>query len=174
MSFQNPVHNKHQSSTSMVLLKYLALAFLVALPAQTNAAARCLNSDTFRKEVDGVPRSCVWIRFLESRRVEHCVDPEVLNECPQTCGQCCDNDRTYKFMTSFDKTVNCKWISKNAKKIEIRRATWCGLTFKNDVNVRDGRYCLQLKRSFNASLFFVSILNNVSSLMWLLFSLFSS
>lgn len=153
-----------------MLLKYSALALLAALPAQTNAAARCLNSDTFRKEVDGVPRSCVWIRFLESRRVEHCVDPKVLKECPQTCGACCDDDRTYKFINNFDVTVNCKWISKNAKKIEIRRATWCGLTFENDVNVRDGRCCVQLKGSFIAFLFFVSILNNMSSLMCLLFS----
>jgi len=134
-----------------MLLKYSALALFAALPAQTNAAA-CLNSDTFKKEVNGVPRSCVWIRFMESRRVEHCVDPEVLNACPQSCGSCCDDDPTFEFANNFDVDVDCAWISKNSKRIDVRRETWCGLTFENDVNVRDGKCCVQLKGSFNGFL----------------------
>jgi len=130
----------------MMMLKSYILAILAILPSLTYAAP-CRNSRTFRKFISGDYRSCSWIRFNEKRRVKHCVDPDVLDACPQTCGTCCDDDPTFQFDNFFDVMVDCNWIVKNLKKVDKRRDTWCqfdvdGDNFENDVNVRDGKCCL--------------------------------
>ena len=50
----------------------------------------CLNSRTFEKYFDGKQRSCQKIRLNADRRNRACRLPEFNNNCPQTCGKCCE------------------------------------------------------------------------------------
>lgn len=121
-----------------------SLIVLLVLPRGIDCQA-CLNSETYRKEIFGVedqvvaPRSCSWIRFKEARRTVQCQDPDVVQNCPQTCGVCCDDDPSYIFDTNFDLKVSCSWIVRNPGRIDKRRSTYCEIPeiFENDVNIRD-------------------------------------
>jgi hypothetical protein len=120
------------------------LIALGVLPKSIHSAP-CLNSETFRKEIYGIedgftaPRSCHWIRFKEDRRQLQCQDPDVMQNCPQVCGTCCDDDPGYVFVNNNDVRVSCSYIAKNPKRIIPRRRAYCERPeiFENDVNIRD-------------------------------------
>lgn len=123
--------------------KSALLSFVLTFGNVSNVRSQCYNSDTYRKYIEGDFRSCVWIRFEETRRLQYCTDPEVIQACRQTCGYCCDNDPNYTFRNKLnpDKLRGCEWITKKEERIERRRELYCtigdGITFENDVNIRD-------------------------------------
>ena len=125
------------------------------LPFALTEDIPCLNSESFRKEIeeDGVTkkRSCHWFRFKEERRQMYCQDEDVFENCPQVCGACCDDDPDYLFTNNRDVRVSCTWITNSPKRLKFRRIEFCEIPeiFENDVNIRDAcpfscDYCLSL------------------------------
>ena len=70
----------------------------------------CLNNPDFEISLG---RGCQWIRNKEERRVEICESDDVVREeCPQTCGLCCENDPDYEFFADNGDVKDCEWIEK--------------------------------------------------------------
>ena len=63
----------------------------------------CYNDNNFTVG----DKTCRWIgKANETIRQEHCVQNEVKTHCPQACGSCCKDDRTF----AFNFTKNCNWL----------------------------------------------------------------
>ena len=65
----------------------------------------CLNSPTFRIDYEEDDRiktlTCISIRWKLSRREALCPLPEVNEECPHTCGRCCEVSFLIKYFFIF-------------------------------------------------------------------------
>jgi hypothetical protein len=87
----------------------------------------CLNSRAFRHENDDM-KTCSWI--ADNDRTSLCsTSMEVREQCPQTCGICCQDDPDFKFKETqlllVEKKVDCKWIAK----FKTRLSTYCNESF---------------------------------------------
>jgi len=81
----------------------------------------CLNSDTFRYNGND-KKDCQWIRNEEDRRVKICSKSiEAHDNCPQSCGLCCEDDASYTFETDNSGMQDCDWLSKKT----VRQETYC-------------------------------------------------
>jgi len=89
-------------------------------PSIVPSAGPCLNNRNYRYKLKA-KKTCGWIQLTETRRETHCMHIEVHQNCPQTCGVCCDDDPDYNFSTSNGPSRDCAWIAK----IQNRRDTWC-------------------------------------------------
>ncbi len=76
--------------------------------------------------------NCRRIRRNEKRRVTLCLEDEVRENCPQTCGICCENQPLYKFETNYDPDKDCDWLARR----EIRKSLYCG-NFSNKRRVKE-------------------------------------
>ena len=94
------------------------------------ATATCLNSLTY--DYDGQGHGCQWIRNKEDRRISLCQESEVREECPQTCGICCENNPDYEFQNNLGEMKSCKWLGKK----EARQDKYCD-TYNNKNMVKD-------------------------------------
>jgi len=56
----------------------------------TPRAAACLNSQTFSYYFDNLQRQCKDVRLKEDRRNAMCQIEVVRENCPQSCGECCE------------------------------------------------------------------------------------
>lgn len=107
----------------------LSIAFLLvySIEAQEN----CINDYQFR-QFDQQKRSCSWLRNVETRRQKNCLDTDVMKNCPQTCGECCENDLKYTIETDTGEIKTCEWIGKKLK----RKKKYCN-KFKSKMQVRN-------------------------------------
>ena len=74
--------------------------------------------------------TCKWIRNKEFRRQSYCRIGDTTVQCPQTCGICCEDDRTYSIDKKGLKT--CHWVSQTGSRIN----TFCP-KFRNGRLVKD-------------------------------------
>mmetsp|Transcript_22282 Transcript_22282/g.27315 ORF Transcript_22282/g.27315 Transcript_22282/m.27315 type:complete len:134 (+) Transcript_22282:1147-1548(+) len=83
----------------------------------TTFASTCQNNNEWYWF--GAPKvTCRWIRNKELRRNDFCNRNEVVKEeCPQSCGVCCEDDDTYSISKS-DSGKNCEWIGLLPSRIE--------------------------------------------------------
>ena len=81
----------------------LAIAFLLTLAIE--AQENCINNYTFQ-QYGKQKRSCSWIRASETRRRKNCLDIDVMNNCPQSCGACCEDDAMYTLTASNGEQCN--------------------------------------------------------------------
>jgi len=56
----------------------------------TPRASACLNSRTFSYFYENKQRQCANVRLKEGRRQEMCQFEDVRENCPQSCGICCE------------------------------------------------------------------------------------
>lgn len=114
------------------------LALTLALVPFSAAVDNCLNSESFRVEIDSKQRSCKWIRFKEERRVALCPDPAVDAACKHTCGSCCEDVVGYTFTRQNGMEATCDWLAEAGK--EVRKTKYCSDTKSafNGRTVRDG------------------------------------
>ena len=116
-------------SLSLIMVAFNKVALLLSLlPGVTSQV--CQNDPDFEypSTVDpGNPlMSCKKIRNKEDRRQAMCTIKAVNDACPQSCGVCCVDDITYVFKLKGNQNiVDCDWITKNDKKIDIRRGKYC-------------------------------------------------
>ena len=88
-----------------------------------------MNSPDY--DYDGKDHGCQWIRNKEDR-ISLCQESEVREECPQTCGICCENNPEYKFQNKLGEMKSCKWLGKN----QDRQDYYCD-TYNNKNMVKD-------------------------------------
>eukprot|EP00979_Chaetoceros_neogracilis_P011256 scaffold2727_cov275-Chaetoceros_neogracile.AAC.27 len=62
----------------------------------------CKNKEYVTKEGN----DCRWIGQEEVRRQQYCLDSNVVENCPQVCGKCCEDDAEF----TFTFTKNCSWL----------------------------------------------------------------
>ena len=100
--------------------------------AHTNES--CYNIDSYRYNGDE-KKSCKWIRYTEVRRSTLCQYDEVKQNCPITCGECCEDNHQYTFIVGTEivgaETVKCDWLS------SATIVQYCG-KWKSGKMVRDG------------------------------------
>ena len=60
--------------------------------------------------------SCKWIAKNESRRLEVCRDSKVRDNCPTTCGLCCEDSQTYLFKADDKELRSCAWVAERTQK----------------------------------------------------------
>lgn len=87
----------------------------------------CENDLTYYADND--PNlTCLKIGEDEFRRNRYCRQQEVKDKCPQTCGICCRDDKSWKFTTYLGTRKRCAWM----KGERIRKNRYCE-------KVRNGR-----------------------------------
>ena len=62
--------------------------------------------------------SCKWIAKNESRRLEVCRDSKVRDNCPTTCGLCCEDSQTYLFKADDKELRSCAWVAERNKRTQ--------------------------------------------------------
>ena len=110
----------------------LFLLFCAFAKANTTYNRACLNSVTY--DYDGKDHGCNWIRNEDVRRITLCQESEVREECPQTCGICCEDNPDYEFETNLGKMKSCEWLLGGKKK--DRQDKYCD-TYNNKEMVKD-------------------------------------
>jgi len=100
-------------------------------PTMTPIHDHCHNNDSFRFK----GKSCNWIRHIETRRSSYCKYDDVKDNCPVTCGECCEDNDHYSFVIG-DETMKCdgllpakatekycgKWINKKLVRNECAKS----------------------------------------------------
>jgi len=92
----------------------------------------CVNNFGYIYDADKT-HTCNWIRDKEDRRQELCLEAVVPFKCPISCGNCCDNDKNYRFKITTGGEKTCSWMIDNEDRIK----KWCG-EFNNGQLVKDG------------------------------------
>ena len=83
----------------MKTLWLLSLLYLKHVTCSSN----CVNNDSY-VNAHNPQATCRWIRWKENRRKEYCKEQEVHDNCPLTCGVCCEDDPSYEFDCDSIKT----------------------------------------------------------------------
>ncbi len=113
------------------LILNISLLWLMKHTITANAQSGCLNDNDFH--MAGKPKlTCQYIRKDEGRRQEKCKLADVRAACPQACGLCCEDEKTFMFKSYDDKDRNCWWLSKK----ERRKNLYCG-TYNSGRMVKD-------------------------------------
>ena len=78
--------------------------------------------------------TCDWLTKnksrMEQRIAAYCGLNEVKTLCPLSCDFCtCEDDAEHTFELMTGETVSCSYISKNKKKMDIRKAKFCSEEF---------------------------------------------
>jgi len=85
---------------------------------------KCINDYEFRSE--GLKKkTCAWVMAAdEDLRKEYCAQSDVYQNCPTSCGVCCEDDANYSVKKIASKKkgkkkvkVDCNWIQKKPKRI---------------------------------------------------------
>lgn len=84
-------------------MKALIVLLLVFLSVEVAYSTDCINNDTF-VHANNPLATCRWIRWKEGRRQEYCKQQEVQNNCPLSCGVCCEDDLSHEFDCDSLKT----------------------------------------------------------------------
>jgi len=90
------------------------------------AAAICRDSPDYFYNRDQ-KKTCRWIQLNENRRNKLCKYVEVHDNCPHTCGVCCENIPWHEIETSDGGKKNCEWIAQK----KWRKETYCGVHINN-------------------------------------------
>jgi len=84
-------------------MKALIVLLLVFLSVDVAFSTDCINNDTY-VHANNPLATCRWIRWKEDRRQEYCKQQEVHNNCPLSCGACCEDDLSNEFDCDSLKT----------------------------------------------------------------------
>lgn len=112
------------------------------LPGAVNSVCENDPNFTYPSNFDpGSPlKNCKNVRNHPERRASMCRIKAVNDACPQSCGVCCEDSATYEFKLKGNQNiVDCLWLTKNDKKVSIRRGKYCEIPLHNynDRTVRD-------------------------------------
>jgi len=113
----------------------IILVLLAFVPASVVNGQVCKNDHDFRIPSNG--KSCAWVRWNEDRRQLLCTtDATVRATCPQSCGDCCEDEPDYRFFNNPesvpDNGKSCAWITDKIS----QRKKWCE-HFDSEINVKE-------------------------------------
>ena len=82
----------------------------------------CIDDDQFYLKED-VTQNCLWIKNNEDHRQSFCPLPDVGENCPVTCGHCCDDRHDFRFPIGdgAPDLHGCDWLQSNDKAHCLRR-----------------------------------------------------
>jgi hypothetical protein len=82
----------------------------------------CANNVGFEFQEDGGRTlSCTDIESDESTRIISCQTKAVRNNCPRSCGLCCEDNELFQFQTKNGNTKDCQWLGER----DIRSFLYC-------------------------------------------------
>lgn len=88
---------------------------------------RCQDSSK-KFLVNGIKRSCNWVKSVETKITKRCNKPNVATTCRETCkfcsNDCSDND-SFKFTIYNGKKKGCAWLTRDSLREEKRKDKWC-------------------------------------------------
>ena len=113
---------RYTKMKQFLMLQMVILSAILVRKVESQQPNLCSNNNQFQLHggfagTDSL--TCTQIRDdeTESRRVKLCQEPQVRENCPQTCGICCTNDPFFAFMTNQNEEQNCQWLS--AKEVRV-------------------------------------------------------
>jgi Uncharacterized protein conserved in bacteria len=121
----------------------LSCSFCVANPTPSPS---CEDDPSFTFVLDnGNTRFCPWLTrnadATSTRIGKYCVKDDVGSGCPQSCNMCppsCKDDPTFTFVLDNGNTRECRWLTMNSSKTEVRTRKYCA---KDDVNSACAESC---------------------------------
>ena len=91
-------------------MKPLILSLPMFLSIEVAYSIDCINNDTY-VNADNPLATCRWIRWKEERRQEYCKQQEVNDNCPLSCGVCCEDNPFIEFnCDSFNSDCEGAWF----------------------------------------------------------------
>ena len=77
------------------------------------ATGKCFNNHIYRYDGNDT-QSYQWIRNDEMNRQDLCKIANVVVNCPQSCGYCCDDDTRFSYRKiNNNGNDSCQWIHGN-------------------------------------------------------------
>lgn len=89
-------------------------------PTMSSSMPTIVCANDYNYSVAGKPTdaNCQWVGETNDRRQEECVKPATFNNCPVTCGVCCEDDPDYNIVTNWEqKDKRCGWIGSQTNRI---------------------------------------------------------
>ena len=108
-----------------------ATTLIFGLEARMNMATKLLLQMVFLRAafisascIDNIawhhPRdhdiTCQWISQSTMQREVYCTENRVHDACPQTCGDCCEDDSRFTFPDANQKSLDCDWLASSTEK----------------------------------------------------------
>ena len=90
---------------------FLQFVFLRA----TLICASCVDNIAWRHPRDQEV-TCQWISKSRMRREMYCAENRVHDACPQTCGNCCEDDSRFTFPNANQISLDCDWLASSDEK----------------------------------------------------------
>jgi len=85
----------------------------------------CINNSDFRIK-NKEKKTCAWLMLTKkTRQTKFCKIELVRTSCPISCGLCCADSDTFKFMTKKEKMKRCIWLGKGKGKKNKRVQHYC-------------------------------------------------
>ena len=111
--FSNPI-------TTLSIMKNL-LGLLFASGSILSTVQCCFNNEDYVYPHSNFRNmTCTKIGFMEQRRQKLCQHDDVRNECPQTCGLCCEDDLDYAVVSPWNgKLLDCETIQ-NGERVQLK------------------------------------------------------
>jgi len=60
--------------------------------------------------------TCQWISQSRMQREVYCTENRVHDACPQTCGDCCEDDSRFTFPDANQTSLDCDWLASSTEK----------------------------------------------------------
>ena len=82
-------------------------------------SSKCIDNKYY--SMGGRKRTCHWMGLNDERRRLFCLNDEVQENCPFSCGLCCHDDNQFKFDVDIGGQKKCRWLSKK----QVRKNKYC-------------------------------------------------
>ena len=120
---ERPTNFSSHNPSALVLVSFSA-------PSQ-HPTIKCIDNASFTFSLDnGNVQDCSWLTKnltrREARIKRYCVRGPVKGACQKSCDFChCEDDPSYTFTLQNGVEQNCKWLTRNTDRTDLRRRRYC-------------------------------------------------
>uniref|UniRef100_A0A7S3QGJ4 ShKT domain-containing protein n=1 Tax=Chaetoceros debilis TaxID=122233 RepID=A0A7S3QGJ4_9STRA len=86
-------------------------------------SSTCTDNKYYSMSGGGRKKTCHWMGLDDTRRSVFCQSEEVRNNCPFSCGECCEDDVQYTFTVKRGLQKKCKWLGQKT----VRQERYCNV-----------------------------------------------
>eukprot|EP00554_Chaetoceros_debilis_P002568 CAMPEP_0194095478 /NCGR_PEP_ID=MMETSP0149-20130528/56847_1 /TAXON_ID=122233 /ORGANISM="Chaetoceros debilis, Strain MM31A-1" /LENGTH=699 /DNA_ID=CAMNT_0038781423 /DNA_START=588 /DNA_END=2684 /DNA_ORIENTATION=- len=86
-------------------------------------SSTCTDNKYYSMSGGGRKKTCHWMGLDDTRRSLFCQSEEVRNNCPFSCGECCEDDVQYTFTVKRGLQKKCKWLGQKT----VRQERYCNV-----------------------------------------------